>query len=840
MSALGLFAGGFSPVSYAGDDFVDTVFRDPLVPQASNAISQVTTERKISPSLLNEVQNGEKTSVVVLLRDQADVRAAYTIKDVDRRGWFVYKTLTEHAARTQSDLRAFLTARGVSFKPFWAANMLTADVDRTLLFQIAERLDVARIDSNRPARWIEDEQIAKFGIELNNSAVPEAVEWGVANVNAPGVWALGFIGTGIVIGDLDTGVRWTHDAIKSKYRGWNGVTADHNYNWHDAVHTGGGICGPDIKEPCDDHGHGSHTVGTMVGDDGAGNQIGVAPGAKWIGCRNMNVGAGTPATYTECFQFMIAPTDLAGNNPNPTLRPHVLNNSWSCPPSEGCTTGAELETIIQNTQAAGIFVEVSAGNSGPNCSSVSSPPAIYNESFSTGAISITNALASFSSRGPSTYYTPNILKPNISAPGVNVRSIVGNSDSGYTNLSGTSMAGPHVSGVIALLWSARPALVRDIAATKELLQNTANPDVSLSAQSCGGIASTQIPNNSFGYGRVDALAAFNASATPTPAPSGFESDMATRNTGDGVLLANDLPLLRRIVVGTLTPEPGTSEFQRADSAPATTLGDGVIDAADIAQARRYVAGLDPVRPTGGPVSPTAISDLQRAADGYPMSIVNGLRTMSLRPVISVNGRRVVAEVELDAQGDESASSFTLDYDATRLSNPQITPGGGAASGARLTVNTAEKGRVTILVDSAVEFAKGKRSIAVVSFDISSEASSSETAITFSKVSISDTRGIELKATTRGGRIPTLRPRINLSGSVVTPNGRSARYAAVPPSKAHRQNRNGATFSFGYYPVGTEVINKVATMSAYPRRYRFTSELLDLTGKLREMDLFRIE
>src|SRR6185436_16597701 len=153
-------------------------------------------------------------------------------------------------------------------------------------------------------------------------------------------------------------------------------------------------------------------------------------------------------------------------------------------------------------QAAGIFVAVSAGNSGPSCSSVSDPPAIYRASFTTGAIDISNSLASFSSRGPSTFYTPNILKPNISAPGVNVRSSTRTSDTSFGSLSGTSMAGPHVAGVVALLWSARPQLARDIATTKTVLQNTANPAVTVTLQTCGGIPSTQIPNNSFGYGRV--------------------------------------------------------------------------------------------------------------------------------------------------------------------------------------------------------------------------------------------------------------------------------------------------------------------------------------------------
>jgi subtilisin family serine protease len=462
---------------------------------AISSSSQLTATTKVAPQVLADTADGKSTSVVIFLADQADVSAAYAMKDQDARGWFVYNTLAQHAARTQVGLQSFLKAQGVVYESFWAANMLVATADRQLVGLLADRADVAHIASNQAARWIEDPVIAKSGLAPRSVT---ATEWGVQNVNAPAVWALGFTGTGMVVGDLDTGMRWTHNALKPKYRGWNGVTADHNFNWHDAIHSGGGSCGANTIVPCDDNGHGTHTAGTTVGDDGAGNQIGVAPGARWIGCRNMDQGNGTPATYTECFQFMIAPTDLAGNNANPALRPHVLNNSWGCPVSEGCTTHAELETIVNNTQAAGIFVEVSAGNSGPGCSTVADPPAEYSASFSTGAIDINNTLAGFSSRGPSTFYNPNLLKPNVSAPGVNVRSSTRTSDTSLGAMSGTSMAGPHVVGVVALLWSARPFLVRNIAATKTILQNTANPAVIVSSpQTCGGISSSQIPNNSW-------------------------------------------------------------------------------------------------------------------------------------------------------------------------------------------------------------------------------------------------------------------------------------------------------------------------------------------------------
>jgi serine protease AprX len=476
---------------------------------------------KIDPLVLQETNGGKSASVMVLLQDQANVRAAASMRDQDAQGWFVYNTLRQHADRTQAGLRAFLTGKGVAYRSFWAVNAIEVSGDRALMEELSARADVRKIESNRPQRWIETPEVANYGIE-NLPIVPGAIEWGVQNVNAPQVWAMGFRGDGIVVGGQDTGIRWSHLAIKNQYRGWNGATADHNYNWWDSIHSGGGVCGPNTQQPCDDNGHGTHTVGTAVGSDGGANEIGVAPNAKWIGCRNMDVGNGTPATYTECFQFMIAPTDLAGQNANPALRPHVLINSWSCPTSEGCAPDT-LRTIIENTDAAGIFVQFSAGNAGPACSTVNTPGAIYEVSFTTGAYNISNALAGFSSRGPVTADGSNRLKPNISAPGVSVRSALNSSDTAYGALSGTSMAGPHVSGVVALLWNARPALVRDNAATKNILQMSANPNVTVTASQpyCGGTPPTQIPNNYFGYGRVDVLAAVNASGggTPTVVPS---------------------------------------------------------------------------------------------------------------------------------------------------------------------------------------------------------------------------------------------------------------------------------------------------------------------------------
>ena len=199
--------------------------------------------------MLRDTANGESYSVVILLTDQADVSAANSMADQDERGWYVYNTLTQHAARTQVDLKDFLKSAGVSYQSFWAANMIVATADRSLVDKLAARADVARVDSNAPTRWIEDPIVAKFGVTTREVNAPTAVESGVANVNAPAVWALGFTGQGIVIGNQDTGMRWSHNALKPKYRGWNGVTADHNYNWHDSIHSGGGSCGANAVVP---------------------------------------------------------------------------------------------------------------------------------------------------------------------------------------------------------------------------------------------------------------------------------------------------------------------------------------------------------------------------------------------------------------------------------------------------------------------------------------------------------------------------------------------------------------------------------------------------------------
>jgi len=468
--------------------------------RAFSAAENQAVAGKIAPDVWAASSDGAETEFLVVLGEQGDVSAAHQIANRNARLQYVYDVLRGVAARSQAPLKAELDASGVDYRAFYVANVVWVRAERGVLASLARRAEVAKIVANPEIREMLPDRDSAQGV-----SVPAEVEWNVAQINADRVWALGYRGQSIVVAGQDTGYEWDHLALVRQYRGWNGTSASHDYNWHDAIHSGGGICGADSSVPCDDTGHGTHTMGTIVGDDGGVHQIGVAPGARWIGCRNMDRGVGTPATYIECFEFFLAPYPIGGNpltDGEPGLAPHVINNSWSCPPSEGCSWET-LQTVVENVRAAGIFVVVSAGNEGSSCSSVQDPPAIYDAAFSVGATNSSDDIASFSSRGPVTVDGSGRLKPDVAAPGVGIYSSV--PGGGYAVRQGTSMAGPHVAGTVALLWSAEPALIGDIDATEWAITSTTVPLTS--SQYCGNDGPGDVPNNVYGYGRVDALAA---------------------------------------------------------------------------------------------------------------------------------------------------------------------------------------------------------------------------------------------------------------------------------------------------------------------------------------------
>lgn len=467
----------------------------------------------IDPRVWEDTTDGKIGSFLVVLKSQASAHTLATrTPNRQARGQVVVDVLQQTATVSQALVREQLNGLGAKHRAYWIANALAVQGNRAVVEAMVARADVLAIESNRPFQVALEPKPERSPKTLR---VSTSVEWNINMVNASGLWVMGYTGQDIVYANADTGVQWDHPALKPHYRGWNGTTADHNYNWWDAIHTpvvGTSSCGYNLQTPCDDYPHGTHTLGTGIGDDGAGNQIGVAPGAKWIACRNTDNGWGTPSTYIECLQFLLAPTDLTGSNPDPNKRPDVIGNSYDCNPTEGCAPHA-MQIAVENLRAAGVFVTASAGNSGPNCSTVSTPPALEATAFTVGATGyMTDTIAAFSSRGPVAIDGSNRRKPDLVAPGVNIRSSL--PTNGYGLGGGTSSASPHVAGAVALLWSAFPQLRRNVDLTENILAQSAAHLTS--AQGCGGDTPTQVPNNVYGYGRLDVLAAYNYAMTISP------------------------------------------------------------------------------------------------------------------------------------------------------------------------------------------------------------------------------------------------------------------------------------------------------------------------------------
>ena len=463
-----------------------------LLSQTIGAQSGNDPRQKISPALAKALtEDGIAPALIVL--PQADLSGAERVVGKDARGEWVYRRLVEHARRTQRPLLAYLDSHNIPHRSFFVVNAVAADLTSRMAMDLAKRQEVIRIVADTPWKGIEE---PKPDGPVTISGLP----WGLSDIGADRVWAeYGVHGEGVTVATNDTGVDWTHLALKPHYRGWDGTQADHDYNWHDSVQH--------MPAPYDDHGHGTHVTGIMVGNDGNGTIVGVAYGAKWVGCKNMDSnGVGSPSRYIECYQWLLAPTDSNGDNPRPDLAPDVVNNSWTCPPSEGCTEDklGVLRPAMDALLAAGIFQANAAGNYGSACSSIIGPPPVYPEGFDVGAYDSSHSLAFFSSRGPITFEGGEYVKPDLAAPGVEVRSSLPGGM--FASWNGTSMATPHVAGTVALLWSAKPSMRGNIPLTVKVLEETATH---VASNRCGP-AFGSVPNNDWGWGRLNAYAAVTA------------------------------------------------------------------------------------------------------------------------------------------------------------------------------------------------------------------------------------------------------------------------------------------------------------------------------------------
>lgn len=470
----------------------DTPAHPPAPPQAAR-VPLPRQGARLDPRLAKQLEPARAGEFMVFLTDQADLSRAYAIRDWSARGYYVYQTLYAHAERSQQNLRAALKARGLAFEPLWAANAIRVRGTLADAQALAQRADVALLRANQIAALPPE---AATSVDCSPDAPSNPVCWNIRRVGADRVWRdFGVAGQGIVVASIDTGAQFDHPALAGQYRGNRGAQGyDHNYSWFDPKQLS--------RAPADTNGHGTHTLGTAVGagDSAAQPAIGVAPAARWIAAQGC---AGSECTEFDLFaaaQWLLAPTTLDGADPRPDLRPMIVNNSWASQGGDTFYTG-----YTAAWRAAGIFPIFAAGNTGSACGSIGSP-SDYADVLSIGATDLSDQAAPFSARGPT---LDGRRKPDFVAPGGGPGIISAAPGGGYRALQGTSMAAPHVAGVVALLWSARPSLIGDYDATVALLRAGAQP---IGDSSCGG----GTPNNVYGYGRVDAYAAVQRARVDVP------------------------------------------------------------------------------------------------------------------------------------------------------------------------------------------------------------------------------------------------------------------------------------------------------------------------------------
>ncbi|KAF0716731.1 Aste57867_2695 [Aphanomyces stellatus] len=465
------------------------------------AVAAASVQSKIHPRLLREMATNDGTVDQTLIVEfvssveSALEKADSQIEAIQSRGAkieSILTTLNTHAAASQADALAVIDQARTSRELATGFSAQTLSIANIVVLEHASNELVEKLSKVASVKTIRPQHFGKL-----ITATPEpivaantTIEWGVEKIGTKTLWDQGFRGKGIVVGGIDSGVRGTHEALKGNWRSENG--------YFQPVGNG--------KLPSDAHGHGTHTMGTSVGQFG----IGVAPDAKWISCEGCLPNNTCPEkVLVACAQYMLCPHDFEGKNPKCELAPHVINNSWA--DDDEIPDVPYYKGPVAAWRKAGIIPVFANANSGPKCGTVLSP-GDYPNVIGVGATTTLDELASFSSRGPTN--KTQIVKPDVSAPGRQVRSSVNTADNSYAVFSGTSMATPHVVGAVALLISAKPGITYD-EIYKALTTTAVRDTLKSSNQTCGGIPDTLFPNNNFGFGRIDVAKAAGAAPTPT-------------------------------------------------------------------------------------------------------------------------------------------------------------------------------------------------------------------------------------------------------------------------------------------------------------------------------------
>jgi subtilisin family serine protease len=405
---------------------------------------------------------------LVTMRSSADLDH---LRAVPRRARtrVVEQTLRQVAHDSQRPLAHRLrhwsrVGRVSSYHRLWVVNAVSVTAGPRLIARIAARRDVAAVEPDR--------------IDLVPAASTPADH--LAVVRAPEVWSAGDDGSGVVVATLDSGADVTHPDLESRWRGGTD-------SWYDPY-------GQHPDAPVDLDGHGTATLGAIVGGDASGTSVGVAPGARWIAARVFDDrGAATTTAVHLAFQWLLDPD----HDPSTADAPQVVNGSWSIGTGPSCDL--TFQPDVQALTRAGILPVFAAGNFGPTTGSGVSP-ANYPESLAVGALADPTHVRSDSSRGPSTCGGRPGTFPDVVAPGQDV--LTTDRYGLYQVASGTSMAAPQAAGALALLLSARPGLSVDD--QRRLVTSTA---VDIGATG---------PDADTGYGRLDARAAYDLAVAPAP------------------------------------------------------------------------------------------------------------------------------------------------------------------------------------------------------------------------------------------------------------------------------------------------------------------------------------
>ena len=467
-----------------------------LAPPATAGTLHPTVEAR-----LGELSPGEALSVIAFLDDGSHIQELsrdLTARDATRekRHYEIVTALQAEAAATQpaflSRLDALRATGAVrNYTPYWIVNAVVIEAEESAIREIGNREDLEMVTLNFQAELIEPVTRGNAEEPADEMMRANLVTPGVRAINADEVWyQLGITGAGRLIASCDTGVDGNHPALASR---WRGTHAPASECWLDLIGAGASF-------PSDGNGHGTHVTGTMAGLGVAtGDTVGVAWGAEWIATNpiDQGVSGAFDNDILQAFQWFADPD---GNPGTVDDVPDVVQNSWGVYEGLGYPDCFTLWwTVIDNCEAAGVVTTWSAGNEGPGGTTHRSPAdratTDYN-TFSVGAVDATNfgwpyPIASFSSRGPSGCDDLSI-KPEVSAPGVSVYSSV--PGGGYSgSYSGTSMAGPHVAGIVALMREADPNL--EVDEIKQIIFETAR-DVGQAGN-----------DNVFGAGIVDAFEA---------------------------------------------------------------------------------------------------------------------------------------------------------------------------------------------------------------------------------------------------------------------------------------------------------------------------------------------